>query len=99
MTYAYAWWRGLRVTPWKWIGSAAYVVLAGLGASITAQAVIGDEPNLMDGNGAAGLLGVLAATATFLAVETVLFHGSAYLNHPADEGLAPPDPQRGPPST
>ncbi len=86
MTYAYAWWRGLRVTPWKWIGSAAYVVLAGLGASITAHAVIGDEPNLMDGNGAAGLLGVLAATATFLAIETVLFHGSAYLNHPADEG-------------
>jgi diguanylate cyclase (GGDEF)-like protein len=84
-TYAFAWWRGLRVTPWKWVGSAAYVVLAGLGASIMAHAVIGDESNLMADNGATGLLGVLAAAAVFLAIETVLFHGSAYLNHAADE--------------
>jgi diguanylate cyclase (GGDEF)-like protein len=85
LTYAHARWRGLRVTPWKWIGSAAYVVLAGLGASIAARAVMGAEPNLMDGNGAAGLVAVLVASAAFLVIETVLFHGSAYLNHAADE--------------
>jgi diguanylate cyclase (GGDEF)-like protein len=85
LTYAHARWRGLRVTPWKWIGSAAYVVLAGLGASIAARAVMGAEPNLMDGNGGAGLIAVLVAAAAFLAIETVLFHGSAYLNHAADE--------------
>ena len=85
LTYAHARWRGLRVTPWKWIGSAAYVVLAALGASIAARAVMGAEPNLMDGNGAAGLIAVLVAAAAFLVIETVLFHGSAYLNHAADE--------------
>ena len=46
---------------------------------------MGAEPNLMDGNGAAGLLAVLVAAAAFLVIETVLFHGSAYLNHAADE--------------
>lgn len=85
LTYSHAWWRGLRVTPWKWVGSAAYVVLAGLAASMTARAVMGDELNLMDGDGGTGLVGTLAAAAVFLAVETVLFHGSAYLNHADDE--------------
>jgi diguanylate cyclase (GGDEF)-like protein len=85
LTYAHAWWRGMRVTPWKWIGSAAYVVIAGLGASVTAHAVLGTEPNLMYGDGATGLAAVLAAAAAFLAIETVLFHGSAYLNHASDE--------------
>ncbi len=85
VTYSHAWWRGLRVAPWKWVGSAAYVVLAGLAAAISAWAVLGSEPDLMHGNGLVGLLAVLAATAAFLAVETVLFHGSAYLNHAADE--------------
>ena len=85
LTYAHAWWRGLRVTPWKWIGSAAYVVLAALGASVAAHAVMGDEPNLMAGDGSTGALSVVVAAATFLAIETLLFHGSAYLNHAADE--------------
>lgn len=84
-TYAHAWWRGLRVTPWKWVGSAAYVVLAASAAAVTAHVVIGDEPDLMHGSGLVGLVGVLTAAAAFLAVETVLFHGSAYLNHQDDE--------------
>lgn len=85
VTYSHAWWRGLRVTPWKWIGSAAYVVLAGLAAAIAAHAVLGDRTDLMHGNGLEGLSGVVVAVGAFLAVETVLFHGSAYLNHAADE--------------
>lgn len=85
LTYAHAWWRGLRVTPWKWWGSAAYVVLAGLGASVAATAVTGGRPDLMDGLGGTGLLAVAVAAVAFLVVETVLFHGSAYLNHRSDE--------------
>ena len=85
MTYVHGWWRGVRVTPWKWIGSAAYVVLAGLAAAITARAILGAEPNLMTDDGRTGLLAVLGAAAAFLLVATVLFHASAYLNHAADE--------------
>jgi diguanylate cyclase (GGDEF)-like protein len=85
ITYAHAWWRGMRVTPWKWVGSAAYVVLAGLAASITAHLVLGDEPDLMHGDGFVGLVGVAVAALTFLLVETVMFHGSAYLNVADDE--------------
>ncbi|WP_183092591.1 GGDEF domain-containing protein [Nocardioides stalactiti] len=85
VTYGHAWWRGLRAPPWKWIGSAAYVVVAALSAAVVAHAVIGNHHDLMHGTGLVGLIGVVAAAATFLAVETVLFHGSAYLNVPEDE--------------
>jgi diguanylate cyclase (GGDEF)-like protein len=85
VAYLHGWWRGVRVTPWKWIGSAAYVVLAGLAAAITARAVLGAEPNLMTADGRSGLLAVLGAAAAFLLVATVLFHASAYLNHAEDE--------------
>lgn len=86
ITYAHAWWRGLRAPAWKWIGSAAYVVVAGLAASIAAHLVVGDQPDLMHGDGRTGLVGVVVAAAVFLLVETVLFHGSAYLNVAGDEG-------------
>lgn len=85
VTYGHAWWRGLRVTPWKWVGSAAYVVLAALAAAAVAHAVLGDQRDLMRGDGQVGLAAVLLAAASFLVVETVLFHGSAYLNHADDE--------------
>lgn len=85
VTYAHARWRGMRVTLWKWIGSAAYVVLAGLAGALAAYAVLGDQRDLMLGAGGRGLAGVLVGAAVFLVVQTVLFHGSAYLNDPADE--------------
>jgi diguanylate cyclase (GGDEF)-like protein len=85
VTYAHAWWRGLRVPPWKWTGSAAYVVLAASAASVTGGRLLGSETDLMHGTGGTGLLAVAVAAATFLVVETVLFHGSAYLNRPEDE--------------
>jgi diguanylate cyclase (GGDEF)-like protein len=84
VTYAHARWRGLRVPPWKWIGSAAYVVLAGLAAALTAHAILeGDD--LMHGTGLRGLFALLAAAAAFIGAETILFHGSAYLNVADDE--------------
>ncbi len=88
VAYAHTWWRGLRVPLWKWTGSAAYVVLAGLAGGVTAHAVLDTRPvpaNWMDGNGGEGLLAILAGGAAFLLVETVLFHGSAWLNHAEDE--------------
>ncbi len=82
--YAHARWRGLRVPLWKWVGSAAYVVLAGVAAAGVVHTVLGEE-SLTRGNGLCGMVAVLAGTAAFLAVQTVMFHGSAYLNEASDE--------------
>lgn len=85
VSYAHARWRGMRVPLWKWVGSAAYVVLAGVAAAAAAQAVLADQATLVQGDGLRGLVAVLAAAGAFLVVETVLFHGSAYLNSADDE--------------
>ena len=85
LCYAHGRWRGLRVPLWKWVGSAAYVVLAGVVAAITAQLVLDGQDSLTDGGGLRGMLAVITAAATFLGTETVLFHGSAYLNVAQDE--------------
>ncbi|GAB4007871.1 GGDEF domain-containing protein [Nocardioides ultimimeridianus] len=85
LCYAHGRWRGMRVPLWKWVGSAAYVVLAGVVAAITAELVIGGQGSLTHGDGLRGMLAVLASAAAFLGTETVLFHGSAYLNSPEDE--------------
>ena len=85
LTYAHARWRGLRVTLWKWIGSAAFLVLAGLAAIAVRSATMGEQYNWMLGHGGAGIASMLAAAATFLAVETLLFAGSAWLGPAEDE--------------
>jgi diguanylate cyclase (GGDEF)-like protein len=83
--YAHARWRGLRVPLWKWVGSAAYVVLAGITAAAVVHMVLGEDVSLTRGDGLRGMVAVLAGTAVFLAVEAVMFHGSAYLNAASDE--------------
>jgi diguanylate cyclase (GGDEF)-like protein len=85
LSYAHVRWRGMRVPLWKWVGSASFVTLAAVPAGIAAHRVNGGDPNLMNDNGGWGLLGILAATAVFLVVETALFHGIAYLNDAEDE--------------
>ena len=85
LSYAHARWRGIRLPLWKWVGSAAYVVLASVVAGLVAHRIHGGDPNWMAGEGGRGLLAVLAAALAFLAVETLLFHGSAYLNDADDE--------------
>jgi signal transduction histidine kinase len=85
LTYAHAHWRGLRLPLWKWVGSAVFLVLAGVAAAGTRHLVFGDEANWMTGNGGHGLAAMVSAAATFLAVETVLFAGVAILNTRADE--------------
>lgn len=85
LCYAHGRWRGMRVPLWKWIGSAAYVVLAGIAAAVVVHLVLDGQTALTRGDGLRGLLAVLAGAATFLVVEVALFHGSAYLNVAEDE--------------
>ena len=85
VTYAHAWWRGLRVPILKWIGSGAYLVLCGLAAAATSTAIAGRTMDLLRDAGGPGLLVVVVSGAAFLAVETLLFHASAYLNRPESE--------------
>ncbi|HWU23363.1 MAG TPA: GGDEF domain-containing protein [Nocardioides sp.] len=85
LCYAHGRWRGMRVPLWKWVGSAAYVVVAGVVAAVTADLVLAGQASLTSGNGLRGMLAVLAGAAAFLGTETLLFHGSAYLNSADDE--------------
>ncbi|CAM3572196.1 HAMP domain-containing sensor histidine kinase [Nocardioides marinus] len=85
LTYAHTRWRGLRAPLWKWVGSAAFLVLAGTAASLVPRLVLGGLPNWMQGDGRGGLGTLLVAAAVFLVVESALFAGSAWLNHAEDE--------------
>ncbi len=85
LTYVHARWRGLRLTLWKWVGSASYLVVAGYAAAVVRHLALGDEVNYMQGSGLDGFVAMLAAGAAFLVVETLLFTGSAVLNHAHDE--------------
>jgi diguanylate cyclase (GGDEF)-like protein len=84
ISYAHARWRGLRLQPWKWVGSGAYLVLAGVATHALVAAW--HSPGLAwVSDGPQALATVLGAAALFLAVESLLFHGSAYLNDADDE--------------
>ncbi|MFC7362989.1 sensor histidine kinase [Nocardioides astragali] len=85
LTYAHARWRGIRVPLWKWFGSGAYLVLAALAAAATRHATLGDTTNWMAGDGRQGILAMLVAALAFLAVESLLFAGSAVLGSAEDE--------------
>ena len=85
LSYTHARWRGIRVPLWKWVGSSAYVIVAGSCAALTARALHGPDPNWMRSDGGRGLIAIVAAAGVFLLVQSVLFHGSAYLNRPEDE--------------
>ena len=85
LIYVHARWRGLLVPLWKWIGSAAYLVLSGVAAALALHAVLPAGEKLTAGNGGAGFLAMTAATAAFLVVESALFWASALLGHAEDE--------------
>ena len=85
LSYAHARWRGIRIPLWKWIGSASFVALAALGAGPVALALNGGDPIWMAGSGGRGVLAISAGALVYLALETVLFHGIAYLNVREDE--------------
>jgi signal transduction histidine kinase len=88
VTYLHARWRGIVVPAWKWILSAAQLVLCGLAAGIVAHAVLSSPAtgaNWMGGNGGLGLVAIIVAAVTFLAAEVLQLTGSALLNHAEDE--------------
>lgn len=85
LTYAHTRWRALRLPLWKWIGSAAYLILAGLAAFMVQVGLFGGVGDWMGGHGGHGVLAIAGAAAAFLATETVLFCGSALLNAADDE--------------
>jgi len=87
LVYLHARWRGVRVTLWKWIASASFLIWAGAIAGLVVRSdggIDGGQPPTLT-SGLAGLLIVLAAAATFLAVETGMLGVTALLNTPEDE--------------
>ena len=85
LTYLHTWWRGMRIPLWKWVGSATFLVLCGCLSGSLAALILGDRLNYMDGLGGHGFVAVVVGTVAFLALETLLFCGPAYLNDPEDE--------------
>jgi len=84
-TYAHARWRGLRVPLWKWVASAAFLILSGVAAGVVAHAIFGESSHWTLGDGGHGLVAVVAAAGAFLLVESALFAAIAWLNHPSEE--------------
>ena len=86
LAYLHARWRGLRVTLWKW---ARVRLLPGAvrlpRRCRPPRAARRPRSTGCSGQGGEGMLGMLAAGAAFLALETLLFVGSATLNHAEDE--------------
>lgn len=85
VTYLHARWRGIRIALWKWVGSAAFLIVAGVVVGLVRRAVFGQHSDFMAGAGGHGLVAVGLSAAAFLACETLLFAGSAMLNDPEDE--------------
>ncbi len=84
--YGYAWLRGMRVQPWKWVGSAAIVMLSAQ-AALTVL-VVGGAPAGLWALSPSGLRGpalLALAALTFLAVESGLLFGCSITNDPVDE--------------
>ena len=82
--YGYARWRGMRVPLWKWVGSGAFLVIAGLIANKVLRIGPPDQPLGLSSTPAGTLL-VAAAVLVFLAVESALLFGSAHLCSESDE--------------
>jgi signal transduction histidine kinase len=85
LTYAHARWRGIRLPLWKWIGSAAFLVLAGTAVAVFRSAALGESSNWMAGTGGVGLPVMIGAAMVFLATESLLLGGSAVLGTAEDE--------------
>lgn len=82
LIYAHAYWRGLRPPAWKWIGSAGFVILAGIAAHYTVFAL---SPDDVLSNTAHDLLSLVAGIAAFLVTESLLFFVISHVNHPDQE--------------
>jgi diguanylate cyclase (GGDEF)-like protein len=84
LVYAHARWRGVRVTLWKWIGSACFLICAGaVSGVILDREGDGAPPTLT--SGLQGLLFMVAAVLVFLAIECAMLWVSSRINTPEDE--------------
>ncbi len=84
LIYAHARWRGIRVTLWKWVASASFLVCAGAVSGVVVAAGAGGAPPTLE-SGLSGLLITAGAIATFLAVESAMLGVAAVLNTAQDE--------------
>jgi signal transduction histidine kinase len=85
VTYGHARWRGIRLPLWKWVGSGLYLVLCGFAAATVRDQLMGHDANWSHGDGRHGFLTMILAAVVFLALEALLFAGSALLNVAEDE--------------
>ncbi len=84
LVYAHARWRGVRVTLWKWIASACFLICAGAVAGAAVATGDGGMPPTLS-SGLPGLLIVLGAIVAFLLVECAMLALTALLNTPQDD--------------
>lgn len=84
LIYTHARWRGMRVTLWKWCASASFLVCAGALAGVVVTPPGADVPPSLS-SGLPGLLIIVAAVLTFLAVESAMLGMTAWLNTPQDD--------------
>ena len=82
LTYAHVYWRGLRPPWWKWVGSAAFVIISAVAASQVLA--VAQHPMSLDSGGET-LAVLLLAMVTFVACEAVLFLAMSRINHAAQE--------------
>lgn len=84
LVYAHARWRGVRVTLWKWVGSACFLISAGaISGVILDREGDGAPPTLTAGF--QGLVFMIAAVLIFLAIECAMLWVSSRINSPEDE--------------
>jgi diguanylate cyclase (GGDEF)-like protein len=84
LVYLHARWRGMRVTLWKWIVSASFLISAGAIAGVVVAAGGGGAPPTLT-SGLPGLLCIVGAVLTFLVVESAMLGVSALTNTVQDE--------------
>ena len=84
LIYLHARMRGVRVTLWKWIGSGCFLICAGALASVVLTHDGDGLPPRLD-SGLPGLLLVVGAVLTFLAVESAMLGVTALLNTATDD--------------
>ena len=84
LVYAHARWRGVRVTLWKWIGSACFLICAGAVSGVILDREGDGAPPTLS-SGLEGLLFMVGAVLTFLAIECAMLWVSSRINTPDDE--------------
>jgi diguanylate cyclase (GGDEF)-like protein len=81
-TYTIAYWRGMRLPPWKWIASASAIGICAVTSGVIFHATGG---NLDDGTRVQALVAIVAALAGFVIAEAGLLGVFALVGDDEDE--------------